>query len=312
VRRLHDRPMSRGRLIRRGYPIIGYVGANGHGKTMAMVHDTMPTLDSGRRVLSTVRLLDWRNPRPCDDELCVDPAHPDHMAAHPLYERFHDYGQLLTAVNCDILMDEVTGVASSRESQSMPVQVANFLVQLRRRNVRLAWSAPAWARADIVIRECTQAVVVCTGSMGKSRPTPEGESPRLWFDNRLFNLSTYDAVAMEEFHLRQAEDIDALSRQMFWRPGSEVDTAYDTLDPVSALGWAQESGMCMVCGGKRAIPRCSCGQDHGEGPRRSRSGVGAPRVRSSGGDADTGEGSPDWVSVDSPISLPHAASLHLA
>lgn len=287
MQRLHDRWASHGRLVRRGFPIIGYIGANGHGKTMAMVHDTIPTLESGRRVLSTVRLLDYRNPRPCDNRMCREAGHPDHMAAHPLYERFTDYAQLLDAKNCDVLMDEVTGVASSRESQSMPVQVANFLVQLRRRNVRLAWSAPAWGRADLIIRECSQAVVMCTGFLPKRRPQVPGEPPRLWSDRRWFTLETFDAFMFEDFHARQTLTLEPVARQWFWRPGSLVDKAYDTLDPVSALGWAQESGMCMVCGGKRAVPRCSC-EGHTDRPERParralRAGRGAPESASSRG-----------------------------
>ena len=43
---------------RRGFPIMAYVGPNGGGKSLAMVKDTVPSLRAGRRVLSTVRLLD--------------------------------------------------------------------------------------------------------------------------------------------------------------------------------------------------------------------------------------------------------------
>jgi hypothetical protein len=177
------------RAARRGWPIMGYVGANGGGKSAAMVWDTVPSLLAGRPVLSTVRLLDFQNPRECEGcdesghfrpvygpvkistfaerdavaetliataaEMGVEPDQvPDelipthdrlgfpirevvdyvvHRAAHPLYVCFNEWEQLLEARGCDVLMDEVTGVASSRESQSMPAPVANKLVQLRRR-----------------------------------------------------------------------------------------------------------------------------------------------------------------------------------
>ena len=101
------------RLLRRGYPIHAYLGTgNGSGKTLLMVHDSLPSLEAGRPVLSTVRLLDYKNPRQCDDPTCTFPGHPNHQAAHPLYIPFKDYQQLLDARDCDVLMDEVTGVAS--------------------------------------------------------------------------------------------------------------------------------------------------------------------------------------------------------
>src|SRR5438105_3161500 len=57
---------SKKRARRRAYPIHAYVGANGGGKSAGMVWDTLPSLDAGRSVLSTVGLLDYANPRPCE------------------------------------------------------------------------------------------------------------------------------------------------------------------------------------------------------------------------------------------------------
>lgn len=283
-----DRMRAKGRLLRRGFAIHAYVGPNGHGKTLAMIYDTLPTLlHTNRKVLSTVRLLDFANPQLCRDASCTYPGHPKHWAAHPNYVPFTDYQQLLDAKNCDVLMDEVTGVASSREHAAMPVQVANFLVQLRRRNVRLAWTAPAWGRADLIIREVTQAVTVCQGTMPKNRKPAEGEAPRLWGDRRLFKLQTFDAGLMEDFQVRRSLDLPAIATQYLWRPWGTAQYAYDTLDAVTSLGWAMDSGMCMVCGGRRSVPRCSCerhapaGDDLGE--RRRRRGAGTPRAAGSGG-----------------------------
>lgn len=63
---------------RRGYGITAYTGANGGGKSVAMVADAIPDLEAGRPVLSTVRILDYQNPRECDDERCVE--NPDRLA----------------------------------------------------------------------------------------------------------------------------------------------------------------------------------------------------------------------------------------
>ena len=65
-----------------------------------------------------------------------------HGAAHPSYEPLREWQQLLDAESCDVLLDEVTGVASSRESAGLPAPVANKLVQLRRADVVVRFSAP--------------------------------------------------------------------------------------------------------------------------------------------------------------------------
>jgi hypothetical protein len=295
---LADRQGAWGRSARRSLPIHGYCGPNGSGKSMVMVYDTIPTLESGRPVLSTVRLLDYRNPRPCDGgPSCDDPENhevermsvdlrrsdPDdptspiirtvvptgifdvHQQAHPLYVRFTDYGQLLSWRDGDILMDEVTGVASSRETSSMPVQVANYLVQLRRRNVALRWSSPAWGRSDKIIRECSQGATLCTAFFPKPAPVdPKTGQRAMWLQRRLFYARTYDPTMMDEFDAHRADAIHPNARQYLWGPGSTAFRAYSTLDAVTALGWATESGMCMTCWGKRPIPKCTCPSTRGQ------------------------------------------------
>lgn len=268
-----DAPRQKARLLRRSVPIHAYLGTgNGSGKSLMMVHDTIPDLEAGRPVLSTVRLLDYLNPRLCDDPNCIDPQHPNHMAAHPLWIPFTDYGQLLVARDCTVLMDEVTGVASSREYQSMPVQVANFLVQLRRRNISLRWSSTNWARADKIIREVTNAATIVTPHLPVARKTEPGQPPALWTDKRLFVAKSYDAALLDDFDAKGADagEIPHFAYHLYWRPGAYAMRAYDTIDPVLALGWANEAGMCMVCGGKRSVPKCDCA-DHtrGYGHRRA-------------------------------------------
>lgn len=303
MQRLGDRPTSRGRLKRRGFPISGFIGPNGHGKSVALVHDTIPSLDSGRPVLSTVRLLDFRNPRPCPGgNVCDDPANHEvkrrvvtlvdgellfgfvptgdvHKASHPYYVRLSSFGQLLAWRDGDVLLDEVTGVASSREHASLPAPILDLLVQLRRRNIVLRWSAPNWARADKVIREVTQSVTLCTATFPTKRAQVPGEAPRLWFDRRLITLQTFDAAMYEDFETSQADKISPESTQRLWRPGLLVNSAYDTLDPVSSLGYAV-LGTCISCGGRRAQTKCSCDDQHAHGASQAEAqpGGGAPGV----------------------------------
>ena len=274
-----NRPTS-GRKMRRGFAITAFVGANGGGKTAGMIWDTLPSLRSGRPVLSTVRLLDFENPRVCDaDPLECGLDHsgdaPSHMAAHPLWIPFTSWHQLHEAEHCDVLMDEVTGVASSRESHSMPGEVGNRLNQLRRADVVLRWTAPSWRRADTIIRECTQVVVSCRGFFAKTVHAPDGEPERMWGERRLFVWQAFDAYAFEDFTAGTRDRLKPLGRDRHWGPGSPSFAAYDTYDSVLSIGTVNASGRCMTCGGRRSAPTCRCE------PRAGSASVGTvgPRVR---------------------------------
>jgi len=257
---------SKGRARRRGWGIHAYVGLNGSGKSLAMVWDTLPSLDEGRPVLSTVRLLDFRNPRPCDDENCTDWDHATHLAAHPAWVPFTSWEQVMDGRDCDVLMDEMTGVASSRASAALPADIERILQQLRHRDVRLRWTAPAWARAEIIVRECTQVVTQCQGFLAVS----EERSERVWRDRRLFRWRTYDRAEFGEFTDGRRQNLRPLVKEWYWGPGSDAFAAYDTLAEVLTVGAVGESGRCLVCGGRRNVPMCRCEDRGARGPRQPR------------------------------------------
>lgn len=273
------------RSRRLNWPIAGYVGPNGSGKTCMAVWDSLPALMEGRPVLSTVRLLDFANPRPCEgfrtagafDAFAGDPDDPgvwtfetvdcelcgtgrSHGQAHPFWLPFREWRDLMFAGKCDALMDEVTGVASSRESQSLPAPVANALVQMRRRDIVIRWTAPAWARADKIIRECSQVVNNCTGYLPKEARSGEGELVRRWRTRRLFRVTTYDATLFEDFTSGKREQLGPLLRDWHYGPWSPAFKAYDTLDAVLSIGTVTDAGRCYDCGGSRKAPECSCGE----------------------------------------------------
>jgi hypothetical protein len=238
---------------RRAIPIHAYIGPNGSGKSLAMVRDTIPSLDSGRRVLSTVMLLDTATGQP-----------------HPNYERLTEWSQLLDPdlAHADILFDEVTGIAGSREAMGMPVPVQNLLNQLRRRDLTLRWTAPAWNRADTIIRSCTQAVTLARG-FWKASVKVDGplQEQKLWAPNRIFKLRTFSAIDFDEWTSSKASQ-DSKGKaikpmrpdvvEWFYGPQSRAFAAYDTLDSVSRVGEVLDSGRCAHCGGKRVIPNCKC------------------------------------------------------
>lgn len=238
-------------LARRAGSIHAYIGPNGSGKSLAMVRDTIPSLDAGRTVLSTVTLLDSATGLP-----------------HPNYVRLTDWRQLLDASHADVLFDEVTGIAGSREAMGMPVQVQNLLNQLRRRDLVLRWTAPSWARADTIIRSCTQKVTDCRGYWtDRRRAVGAAAEVRMWAPRRLFKLRTFATVDFDEWTASKAAQVRtggsvkplrAQPVEWFYGPRSRAFASYDTLDPVTRVGEVLDSGRCAHCGGRRTIPRCEC------------------------------------------------------
>lgn len=237
--------------VRRRFDIVGYVGPNGSGKSLLAVADSLASLDAGRPVLSTVRLLDWRNPRPCEDPECSFDGHPDHGAAHPLWLPFQQWADLLDARECDVLMDEVAGVASSRQSMGLPAPVEVQLQQLRKRDVRLRWTAPAWARADRIIRECTQAVVMCKGLIRRQVDGSEWLRST-WVKGRLLDAREVDDLT--DGVVRRAHSLHVSWAKV---AAMEARNAYESGGSVMALPVA-EGGRCVVCGGRRHVPSCRC------------------------------------------------------
>lgn len=296
------------RAVRRGWGITAYVGANGGGKSAAMVWDALPDLEAGRPILSTVRILDYDNPRECDDERCIE--NPErlthfkmvpteegraaevrnakalffegenaklehvervkvgvHAAAHPLWIPWTRWDQLLRFNFGRVLADEMTGIASSRESQTLPSEVLNHLQQLRRADIPFAYTCPDWARADKSLREPTQAVTVCSGYF-PVQARAEGGQERVWKARRLFKWQTYDARALDQLTEGRKEQTPTEVTDWHWGPKSPAFTAYDTFAPVLQVGTATESGRCFRCGGTRPPRKCSCSDQHESKPPR--------------------------------------------
>lgn len=274
-----------GRLRRRAAGIHAYVGPNGSGKSACAVFDTLPTLDGQRwrceepthlhtrsdyvdpltgavgpittglrRVLSTVSLYDDSTGLP-----------------HPLFTRLCEenggWRLVLEAEHSDLLFDEVTGIAAARDSMGMPRQVQVILDQLRKRDVLMRWTAPAWGRADTTIRSVSNSVTLCRGYMPDRSKVRHSEEPPAWVPNRLFKWRTFDARDFEEFTLAKAAGDKKHGARGFamkahvawcWGPGSRMFASYDSYGAVSRIATYLDSGRCAHCGGTRSIPKCSC------------------------------------------------------
>lgn len=269
---------------RRAAGIHAYVGANGSGKSLAMVHDTLPTLDgvlwrckepshrhmrsdyvdplTGRKgarieglrtVLSTVELLEAETGE-------------THRLYRPLNAAAGGWELVLNAEHCDILFDEVTGIAGSRESMGLPTAVQNILQQLRRRDVKLRWTAPRWERADSIIRGTTHLVTQARGYLPDRKLMRNSSEPKSWAPNRLFKWRTFNAQNFDLFTAAKANgDVDGSSKAhalrplyvaWFWGKGSRAFSSYDTYGQVTRVAEYLDSGRCAICGGTRRAPTC--------------------------------------------------------
>jgi len=154
----------------------------------------------------------------------------------------------------------------------MPSVVANALVQLRRRDVVLRWTAPSWSRADLIIRECSQAATLCSGFLPKAVDDAAGD--RAWRHRRLFRWLTYDATLLDDLTAGKRDSLAPWSRDLHWGPGSPAFDAFDTFDSVSTIGHVSDAGRCMTCGGRRTAAACSCA-DYEAPKRRTRAEAGS-------------------------------------
>lgn len=229
---------------RRSVPIMGYIGTSGHGKSASLVRDSLYSLALGRRLLSTVEILD---------------AHTGN--AHPLYTPFTAFRQLDDFFDGDILMDEITGIMDSHDS-AMPKRVRKLLPQMRRRRVLVRWSGIDWDNSNRRLRQMTQAVTLCRGYF------PQRDSGQMWSPNRVFRLKTYDAQKM-----MRSEDAQVLAKSVplvgskgprirkpsclvkeWWRGSTSLAfDSYETMGLVLSV-----DGGCSDCGGRVPETVCKC------------------------------------------------------
>jgi hypothetical protein len=245
-----------------------YAGPNGSGKSWTAVYDTIPSLDYGRTVLSTTPLY-----LPGTDQL------------HPAYVKLTSYQQIMEAEHCDILLDEATSLFSAHETSSVPVQVRTRLLQLRKADVVVRITAPSFQLVDKTIRRVAQAVTICSGHASIKHKAAAGELPSMWFSQRAFFVRTFDAQMLDDFDNKTVTDELSMPRPMtsalYWRPGGLAESYYGTGEPVSTFGWADASGMCLVCEGRRTLRKCVC-DDHDQVPDQVSALQVQPKVRGNG------------------------------
>lgn len=230
----NDKP--HGRALRCNYPIAAYVGVNGSGKTLLMVHDTLPSLANGRDIYTTV------------------PLHLPDGTIPPNVHILHDWSQVLEAEHADILLDEVSAIASARETEALPPQIATLLQQLRKRDLLLRWTAPNWMRADRILRETTRLITICRGMF------PRKVDGTQWKSSSFFRFISYDAADYTDFSSLNStrKALKPLQTNFMRLSKCCAKDCYNTYDSVSTIGTVLMSGRCAVCGGRRRVPDCTC------------------------------------------------------
>ena len=226
-----------GRSARGLYAISAYVGSNGSGKTLCMVHDPLPSLMAGRDIYTTVPI-----------------TYPDGTMP-PNVHILTEWSQILNASHADILLDEVSAICSSRDTEALPPQIATLLQQLRKRDLVLRWTAPSWQRADRILRETTKIITICHGHF------PHRVAGSHWSSNSFFFFRTFDASDYTDFSSLQstAKRLKSLQTSCYLLSKRHLaPDCYDTLGQVHTIGTVLMSGRCAVCGGRRRVPDCSC------------------------------------------------------
>lgn len=211
-----------------GLPIVGFTGANGAGKTLVAVSCVVnDDLRVGRPVFSTV---------PID-------------SVFGRSEPIVSLRQMLELRDCTVLLDEVAVIFSSRDSMLVPREFDVFLQTLRHKGVTVRWTAPAWARADVRLREATHAVVGCHG-LGKIRRRGQ-------FWPRPMMVA---AGALDTLGIGVDDKPEHVLRRRAFIPQALVGWgAYDSLADTPRIGHPPTGGACVDCGG--VVPRVACSTD---------------------------------------------------
>jgi hypothetical protein len=254
-----------GRARRRQFYIRGYDGPNGGFKTAAMVHDVLPTLD-GEKWFCRVKDHAHTLAGIFEGERYVlanfDLYDTETGKLHPRAVRLTDWSQVLTAEHCDVLLDEVKGIAAARDNAGLPGEVSQLLDKLRHFDMTLCFTSPRFGAAHIDLRSVTQIVTSCRGFV------PKRGTGRAWAPNRLANWRSFDTKDLEDQSptpsQRDRQKVRARIVAWMWGPGSRMFAAYDTLGVVSVLAKTLPSGMCSVCGKRRKVEYCTC--DHSGRP----------------------------------------------
>jgi hypothetical protein len=174
------------------YPstITGYVGVNGSGKTLSAIAFALRDLArTGRPLVTNV------------EGLGVDHFHVEDVSELPaLFETLRSRPDVyeewprLTPGTCNVVLDEAGAMFAARDTGRNKA-FEKTVQQLRKYDARLLWTAPAFARADKILREVTFTAVKCRPLRQKRIPGKAWPSTRLILQ-KSFDVSSLDSSGM--------------------------------------------------------------------------------------------------------------------
>lgn len=170
-------------------PITAYVGVNGSGKTLSAIAFALRDLkNTGRPLVTNVAGLG------------AEHYYIEGVEELPgLFEwlkTYHDYSAhpRLKVGTCNVVLDEAGAMFASRDTGRNKA-FEKSVQQLRKYDARLLWTAPAFARADKILREVTFTAILCQSLRKKRTPGLAWPSTRLVLQ-KAFDVSRLDNSGM--------------------------------------------------------------------------------------------------------------------
>lgn len=242
-----QRASDRATYDRRGPGVSAYVGPNGGGKTLCAVQDLLPALYAGKPVWSNTPLVDPRD-------------HGRAGTSFPSYHAITHADQLLEIDGgAEVLLDEIATVANSRESQRLDPRFQIAFHQLRKRGARVLYTAPDFARADLIFREVTQVITECRGfAPDRQNALDQWGLPDPWAPRRVFRRETFDAQEFTQWTAGKRDKAEVLTREWSYPAKLRIDPrqAYFTLQGVDKIAGVLVDGNCAHCGKKAKAEYC--------------------------------------------------------
>lgn len=152
-------------------PITAYVGVNGSGKSLSAVAFGIRDFERTGRPLVT-NMLGLSIP-------------------HVLIEGVEELPAIMEGLGtCNVLLDEAGAMFAARDTGRNKA-FEKVVQQLRKYDARLLWTAPAFARADKILREVTFMAVLCMPLVVSAR---EGKA---WPSTRVTVQKAYDVSRID-------------------------------------------------------------------------------------------------------------------
>lgn len=173
--------------------ITAYVGVNGSGKSLSAIAFALKDLRRTGRPLVT-NMMGLAVPHIYIDSVEELPEVFERLRTDPEWVEYFAAWPRLTPGTCNVVLDEAGAMFASRD-QGRNKAFEKLVQQLRKYDARLLWTAPAFARADKILREVTFMVILCQSLRTRRYPGKAWPSTRLVLQ-KAFDVSRLDNSGM--------------------------------------------------------------------------------------------------------------------